>query len=313
VDREDFLERLGEIPGRFAVGVHAFVLMDNHYHLLLRPENLNLSQAVQWLNVGFSIWFNKKHRRVGPLFQGRFKSVLIGEEEQLPEIIRYVHLNPVRIKRFGLDFLSRKKLEKGVGPSLSGNEVEAAIGYLREYRWSSYRAYAGLAACPTWLQPVKGKRMSGRHYRSYVEEGIRLGMPENPFEKNVIEGFLGDREGFEKLKKKLKIQGNQKEQKGVRPLEGLLPWERIVKAVEKMEGMSWEKICGSWGNAGRDLGLVLGRRYGGLSLKELGRRSGGMSYAAVAQALKRMESRAKEEKAVREKLLELVKMSTVET
>jgi REP element-mobilizing transposase RayT len=86
VDREDFLERLGEIPGRFAVGVHAFVLMDNHYHLLLRPENLNLSQAVQWLNVGFSIWFNKKHRRVGPLFQGRFKSVLIGEEEQLPEI-----------------------------------------------------------------------------------------------------------------------------------------------------------------------------------------------------------------------------------
>jgi len=58
----------------FRVRLHAFVLMDNHYHLLIELSEANLSRAVQWLNVSYSVWFNRKHRRAGHLFQGRFKS-----------------------------------------------------------------------------------------------------------------------------------------------------------------------------------------------------------------------------------------------
>src|SRR4051812_18662427 len=70
-----FVDVLADFPSRFDVRVHAYALMPNHYHLLLQTPKANLSQAVQWLNVSYSIWFNRKHGRVGPLFQGRFKSI----------------------------------------------------------------------------------------------------------------------------------------------------------------------------------------------------------------------------------------------
>jgi REP-associated tyrosine transposase len=76
-DRHRFLGLVGELPERFGLEVHAFVLMDNHYHLLLRTGEANLSQAVRWLNVGYAVKFNWAHRCRGTVFQGRFKSVLI--------------------------------------------------------------------------------------------------------------------------------------------------------------------------------------------------------------------------------------------
>src|SRR6266498_2435192 len=101
-DREHFLEVLAEMTRRFGVRLHAYVLMDNHYHLLLQLTEPNLSRAVQWLNVSYSIWFNRRHRRSGHLFQGRFKSVVLDPIQWGLELSRYVHLNPVRVGRMGL-------------------------------------------------------------------------------------------------------------------------------------------------------------------------------------------------------------------
>ena len=77
VDRRHFVEILAELPERHGVLVHASVLMDNHYHLLLETPEANLGRACQWLNVSFSVWFNRRYRRSGHVFQGRFKSVLV--------------------------------------------------------------------------------------------------------------------------------------------------------------------------------------------------------------------------------------------
>jgi pyruvate-formate lyase len=71
--------------------------MANHYHLQIETPQANLSRAIQWLNVSYSIWFNRKYQRVGPLFQGRFKAVLHEPSTQGLVINRYIHLNPVRI------------------------------------------------------------------------------------------------------------------------------------------------------------------------------------------------------------------------
>jgi REP element-mobilizing transposase RayT len=76
--------------------------MDNHYHLILELTELNLSRAGQWLNGSYSTWFNRRHRRCGHLFQGRFKAVIVDPEEWGLALSRYVHLNPVRIRRLGL-------------------------------------------------------------------------------------------------------------------------------------------------------------------------------------------------------------------
>jgi len=74
VSRTHFLELCSQLPLRFGVRIHAFVLMDNHYHLVIETPEANLSRAVQWLNVSYSVWFNRRHQRSGHLFQGRFKA-----------------------------------------------------------------------------------------------------------------------------------------------------------------------------------------------------------------------------------------------
>ena len=78
-DRLHFLELLDEAVGRFGLCVHAYVLLDNHYHLLVETPLANLSVAMQWLGVSYTVWFNSHHRRAGHLFQGRFKAVVMEE------------------------------------------------------------------------------------------------------------------------------------------------------------------------------------------------------------------------------------------
>ena len=76
-DRLHFLELLAEMTQLFRVQVHAYVLMSNHYHLVVQTPEANLSRAIQWLNVSYAAWFNRRNGRVGPLFQGRFKGLLV--------------------------------------------------------------------------------------------------------------------------------------------------------------------------------------------------------------------------------------------
>ncbi len=161
-DREHFLEVIAEMVSRFRVRLHCFVLMDNHYHLLLELSEANLSRAVQWLNVSYSVWFNRRHGRSGHLFQGRFKSVAVSPEEWALALSRYVHLNPIRIQRLGLSKASRQAQRVGLSPAPKANEVRHRIAILRQYRWSSYRACIGLGRVPEWLECQSVLRCLGR-------------------------------------------------------------------------------------------------------------------------------------------------------
>jgi hypothetical protein len=96
---------------------HCFVLMDNHYHLLLELTDTNLSRAVQWLNVSFSVWFNRRHQRSGHLFQGRFESLAVSRDEWALELSCYVHLNPARIQALGLSRRDRQGQRVGLSPA----------------------------------------------------------------------------------------------------------------------------------------------------------------------------------------------------
>jgi REP-associated tyrosine transposase len=151
-DREHFCQLLAELSTRFAVRLHAYVLMDNHYHLMVELTQANLSRAMQWLNVSYSIWFNRQHGRSGHLFQGRFKSVIVEPEEWGLELSRHVHLNPVRVGRQGLGKTERERLRQGVSGAPDPEQVRERIECLRQYRWSSYRSYIGLAGVPDWLE-----------------------------------------------------------------------------------------------------------------------------------------------------------------
>ena len=122
-DREHFLELLAESTERFGLRVHAYVLMDNHYHVLVETPEANLSRAMQWVNVSYSLWFNRRHGRVGHLFQGRFSAVVVEDEAGWQEVARYVHLNPVRIAGLGLDKRQRAGARLGIGRGPSAERV----------------------------------------------------------------------------------------------------------------------------------------------------------------------------------------------
>ena len=93
-----FLDIVARMVERFKVEIHAYVLLKNHYHLLIRTKEANLSRAIQWLGVSYAVWFNRKHQRSGHLFQGRFKSFLIENEEYFVTLCLYVHGNPIRAR-----------------------------------------------------------------------------------------------------------------------------------------------------------------------------------------------------------------------
>jgi REP element-mobilizing transposase RayT len=90
---EGYIESAEE---RFNLMIYAYTLMTNHYHLLLRTNEANLSRAIQWLQSSYGMYYNVKHRRSGHLFQGRFKSIVIENESYFLGLSGYIHLNPIR-------------------------------------------------------------------------------------------------------------------------------------------------------------------------------------------------------------------------
>jgi len=95
-DREDFLERLADLCRADALSVYAWALMGNHYHLLLRTGNQQLSNSMRKLLTGYVVNYNRRHKRYGHLFQNRYKSIICEDDPYLLELTRYIHLNPLR-------------------------------------------------------------------------------------------------------------------------------------------------------------------------------------------------------------------------
>lgn len=152
-DREIFLDILNEVNKRHNWICHAYCLMNNHYHLIIETPDGNLSKGMRQLNGVYTQIFNRRHHRVGHIFQGRYKAILIQKESHLLEVCRYVVLNPVRTK-----------------------SVEHPEGW----RWSSYRATGGLdkphpCLMTDWISgqfSVK-KGLARKRYREFVGAGIR--------------------------------------------------------------------------------------------------------------------------------------------
>ena len=135
-DRRRHLETIEQVAERFGVVIHAYCLMPNHYHLLLQTPRANISSAVAWLQTTYTIRFNRRHRRSGHLFQGRFKAHVVEADPYAVELIRYIHLNPVRRKDKRKPIPHDRKRE------------------LSHYQWSSQPAYAGIikkSSAASWL------------------------------------------------------------------------------------------------------------------------------------------------------------------
>ncbi|MFA6003776.1 MAG: transposase [Elusimicrobiota bacterium] len=98
-DYSHFLQLLSQAKQRFACQIYAFCLLSNHFHILMRMADISVSRAMQWLKSSYAKYFNTRRQRVGHLFQGRFDHRLCGDDRYLMELLRYIHLNPVRARQ----------------------------------------------------------------------------------------------------------------------------------------------------------------------------------------------------------------------
>jgi REP element-mobilizing transposase RayT len=319
-DREHFLELLEGMVGRYGIVLHAYVLMEDHYHLLIETPHANASRALQWLNVSYAAWFNARHDGCGPLFQQRYKGIPVdGEGAWALTCSVYIHLNPVRITSLGVGKAARARGKSGGLPrETTRAEVAARLAKLREYRWSSYPVYAGYAAKPEWLTcgtlwgRACGKgREPKREYRRCLEDS-RQGLAEGAFARLTAAVAIGGTAFVARLRKKIPRHAGG--DTNARAWRVLLPFGDVVAAVEAVKGEAWTDFADRKGDWGRDLALCVGRMRCGLTLGELGAQAGGLTVPAVAKAVGRMAERLKTDRVVRRasaQVLKLLKTSKV--
>lgn len=163
-----FLSVLDEVCERHNWAIHAYCLMNNHYHLLIETPDGNLSKGMRQLNGVFTQRINRKHNRLGHLFQGRYKSILVDQETYLLELCRYIVLNPVRAKM---------------------------VDTPDEWHWSSWHNMVGNVSSPVWLstdavllQFASDRERAIEAYKRFVSEGVGVEVWSN-LRQQV---FLGD-------------------------------------------------------------------------------------------------------------------------
>ena len=304
-DRRRWLELLAEARAMYGWVLHGYVMMENHYHLFLETTEGNLSRSMQWFQTSYSMGYNHRHHRVGPLFRGRFKAQTVDPVGWGLELSRYLHLNPVRRLSLGLDKRARQADRLGARGRPEASMVSRRLEHLRSYRWSSYRAYVGREPTPEWLTCGAildligaGRRKERQQaYARYVEQAVREGLPVSPWEGLWAGLVLGSEQFLETIRPMIK--GSDREQPQGRNLKRRPAWQKVLRVIEEWRGEKWADFRDRHGDWGRELALCLGRRTCGLSLRELGERAGGVDYAAVSGAIKRFERRMVAEPATR--------------
>ncbi len=185
-DRRAFLHTLGRVVDQFNWLCFAWCLMDNHYHLLIQTPDGNLSKGMRQLNGVYTQLSNRRHHRVGHLFQGRFKAILVDSDAYLLELARYVVLNPVRA---------------------------GMVKRPENWAWSSYRASLGLAPADGFLavdallgQFARRRTTAQARYAKFVAEG--MGVP-SPWLQLKGQVFLGDAPFVDRMQKRAGKQQRQ--------------------------------------------------------------------------------------------------------
>lgn len=246
-DRTQFLDLLGEAVRRFGWILSAYVLMSNHYHLLLELTETTLSDGLQWLNGTYAQWFNFGHDRVGHLFQGRPHTPLVDKQAYFLEVLRYVVLNPVRAHM---------------------------VRHPGDYEWSSYRATAGLSDAPSWLAADNALAWFGSdrgvaraRYQAFVEAGI--GSTQSPWNNLVGQMYLGSEEFIETMRDHVEVKPRSSDHPLSQRYVARPDMGAIVSAVSSVMGVSESEVRFGRGGTSRRLAAWLGCYEGLLKNAEM--------------------------------------------
>ena len=272
-DYEIFLEVAKETSKFFGMRVVCYCLMPNHYHLLVQTPKANLSRAMRHLNGVYTQRFNRHHKKDGPLFKGRYKAILVQEDEYLTHLIRYIHLNPVQ-----------------------ANLTED----LAKYPWTSHKQYLKGQNEAPWLHVRLGLaffstklKTSLKVYRQFIKDGID---PKTLafYDKKKQNPILGDQAFLDMIKEKYlfadrKLSTEIPEERSFR---GHKTASQIAHETSKAFQRPKEELYVSrrgQTNRARLVAVGLTRDLSGLKLSEIGKIFGMNSYKSVGSTCYRLK------------------------
>ena len=281
-DRRLFLDTLDDMAQRFEIEMFVYVLMGNHYHLLLRTRRANLSRAMQWLGVTYTNRFNARHSRSGHLFQGRFKNMLVQNDAYLLQLSYYIHRNPLRA---------------------------GIVKRLADYPWSSYTAYAYGKNRPEWLNTeVILSQMVNAPDRNeaYRENMKKYAKEENRVWEDLKHGIiLGSERFVESIKERFLPEVPHREIPQQRQAaRASFSESQLTEAAKELgcdvAGFRKSARISARNVDNRDLLIYLIWQSGGWTNQEIGDRFG-LTYSAVSRRVSLFKSKLREDKMLLQK------------
>lgn len=267
IDREMFLTFLGQAVKRFGWSLTAYILMTNHFHLSVQTPEPNLSRGMQWLNGVYVNWFNRRYKRSGHLFQGRFDAKLIEKESYFGSVLRYVVLNPVRARM---------------------------VARPEDYRWSSYRATAGLETAPAWLDVDSAlawlhpdRAVAEAEYQRFVQ--AKIGCEDRLWDNLVNSIYLGSEEWAKQMRKVVESKPRSSDHPKVQRAVGRPTIQKVVQIVARVAELPAEVVRSRSGGALRRLIAWIGWHEGLVTLRTIAAALRLRSEGYVSDLIRRCE------------------------
>ena len=284
-DYEKFKTYLKDAQDKYGYLLHCYVLMSNHYHLLIETPKANMSKVMHFINGSYTNYINRRRGRSGHLFQGRYKAILIERDRYLLELSRYMHLNPVRA-----GFVKRPE----------------------DYPYSSYGAFIrvggrDLVFCDViWEMISRGERGASRKYRDFVEGGMRKS-PGSPLKDIYGGAILGSKRFIREALGRLKEEVFQKREISHRKeLKASYGYENVIRGICEHFKVTRDEVMRKQGEY-RRMVIYLIKRFTGMTNLQIGELLGGITYSAVTKAYERFCSKLARDSTLRKELESLSK------
>jgi REP element-mobilizing transposase RayT len=266
-----FLDLLAEASNLFGIKIHAYCLMDNHYHLLIHTPNANLSRAMRHINGLYTQRFNRLMKRDGALFRGRYKAIMVDKDNYLLQLSRYIHLNPVSAKLCVLP---------------------------QRYKWSSYQYYYGIKNNPHWLctdeifSMMAGKNKR-QQYADFTAEGIDNEIMKF-YNKNNTSVILGDKIFKNNVLNRMdddKIIASKTDYNRTRELPSIAKINFACAKYFEITENALRIAKRGQANEYRKIGMYACRYFGSETLENLAKYYGCTSHANVSKAVSYIKKR----------------------